>query len=287
MRKINSYIYRRYILIVLLCIVFSSYSQVTHIDHILIAVDDLEKAKMEYEKYGFNVRDGGIDKKSLNAIIFLKDGTLIELIGKDRFPGYYTVLNKIRVSRLLGLMKDRISQFPKAPTILFNYCLYSTDLDSTYLKLKANKIKCDKPIQLQRKRDDGVIIQWQLIGTYPYDLPFFINDYSPSRLSDTSFQNHPIGVQGIDSLEVMTNSFDSYMQIYNLIYGGSPAATGVMGTRIVRYQLKDQIVILRENNTLFLTFNPGEKSIPVRVYLNSGGEKAGRRKQINQFLEIQ
>lgn len=269
------------ILLILACRVAG---QSTHVDHVLIAVPDLDAAKAEYEKYGFTVVYGGTEKKALNALIFLKDGTLIELIGKDRFPKYYSLLSGIGITRLPGLMKDRIAKFRKAPDGLFNYCLYARDLDSTYAHIKKSGIKCSRPVQLKRKREDGITTKWSLVGTKPYDLPFFINDYTPPRLSDSSLTEHVNGASGIDSLEVVTDRFDFYVKEYNTIYNQMAYISGSQGSRKAKYVLSGQKIILSETTASFKTFSKKEHSVPVKVYLKN--KDKGTKKEINPYLSL-
>lgn len=259
-------------------------AQNIRIDHVLIAVPDLKAAKAEYEKYGFKVVYGGTEKKALNALIFLRDGTLIELIGKDRFPKYYSLLSGIGITRLLGLMKDRIAKFRKAPDGLFNYCLYVHDLDSTYTHFKENGIKCNKPIQLKRKREDGMTIKWSLVGTKPYDLPFFINDYTPPRLSDSTLLSHNNGAVGIDSLVVITDRFEFYVKVYNTLYNRSPYISGTLGSRKAEYVLSQQSVILSETTVPFTTFRKKQHSVPVKVYLKNLNKN--NKEELNQYLNL-
>lgn len=253
------------------------------IDHVLIAVDNLDSAKAEYEGYGFKVVYGGTAKNSLNALIFLMDGTLIELIGKDRMPNYFSFFHGIGIARLTGLMKDRITMFRKVPYGLFNYCLYTEHLDSTYNYLRSKSIRADKPKKFNRKRDDGRTIYWSLVGTKPYDLPFYINDYEPSRVSDSNYLNHKNGAIGIDSLEIETNKFDAYLDIYNRMYGQSPKITGNLSSRYARYWLKNQCVILRETTENRSTFGIKDFSKPTRVYLSLDKPQRAA-KQLNDFI---
>lgn len=269
---------------VLLLFASQVFAQNTHIDHVLIAVPDLEAAKAEYENYGFKVVYGGTDKKALNALIFLSDRTLIELIGKDRFPKYYSLLSGIGITRLLGLMKDRIAKFRKAPEGLFNYCLYARDLDSTYTYLKKNGIKCNKPVQLKRKREDGMTTKWSLVGTKPYDLPFFINDYTPPRLSDSTLLTHNNGAAGIDSLIVTTDRFEFYVKVYNTLYNMSPYISGTPGLRKAEYILSHQSVILSESTGPFTTFRKKQHSVPVKVYLKNLNKS--NKKELNSYLNL-
>lgn len=253
------------------------------IDHVLIAVDNLDSAKAEYERYGFRVVFGGAEKQSLNALIFLRDGTLIELIGKDRMPKYFSFFHGIGIARLTGLMKVRITMFRKVPSGLFNYCLYTEHLDSTYNYLRSKSIRADKPKNFKRKRDDGRTIYWSLVGTKPYDLPFYINDYVPSRLSDSTYLNHKNGVIGIDSLEIETNKFDAYLDIYNRMYGQSPKIIGSLSSRCARYWVNNQCVILRETTVKRSAFGRKDFSKPIRVYL-SEDKPQSTMKIINEFI---
>jgi len=123
--------------------------------HILIAVENLADSKKEYEGYGFTVVYGGTEKDTYSTFIFLKDSTLIELVGKDRSPRLFAFLNKLRITRLFSLMKDRITGFRKIKARVFNYCLYSNNLNSTHYCLKQNGIKAVPLKIFSRFREDG------------------------------------------------------------------------------------------------------------------------------------
>ena len=51
-------------------------------DHIVLVVRDLKKATADFQSQGFTVTPGGVHYKGLseNALIFLEDGTFIELL---------------------------------------------------------------------------------------------------------------------------------------------------------------------------------------------------------------
>lgn len=216
------------------------------IDHLLIAVDNLDSAKRQYESYGFNVVYGGEEETSLNALIFLKDGTAIELVGKDRFPKLWKIFNSLRFTAIFGIMKDRITTFPKIREGFFNYSLYSDNLENTYKHLNKNKFIVDKPVRFSRHRNDSVKIQWELIGTKPYDLPFIIGDYTPSRLSDSIFVEHKNKAVAIDSIVVETIAVDEYIEIYTLLYQISPDIESKNGQKTAYFKIGNITLKLQE-----------------------------------------
>ena len=180
-------------------------------------------------------------------------------------------------------MKDRITMFRKIPSGLFNYCLYTKNLDSTYHYLRSRSIRADKPKEFSRKRDDGMKITCKLVGTEPYDLPFYINEYTPSRISDSTYLNHSNGAIGIDSLEIETNKFDVYLSIYNRIYDQSPKINWSSPLRSARYLIKDQCIILRETIENKSSFGKKDFSKPTKVYLKQG-KPEGQIEALNEFI---
>ena len=230
------------------------------IDHVLIAVECLDSAVRQYESYGFKVVYGGSEKKALNALIFLKDGTLIELIGQDRFPLAYKLLNSARATLLFGRMKDRITSFPNVPAGFFNYCLYSNDIDEYYLYLKRQGIKVDKAKRFRRKREDGVTIQWELLGTSPYDLPFIISDYTPQRLTDSSYTIHSNNAIGIGSIIVETSDFTSYYNHYCVLYQQKPEIKIKNNERCSEFSVGSSAIVLTESNNHKVYFSKRDKS---------------------------
>lgn len=256
------------------------------IDHILIAVNNLDSAKAEYEKYGFTVIYAGSSKKALNALIFLKDGTAIELIGKDRLPALYTFLNKLRITRLFGMMKDRIAAFRNLPSGLFNYCLHSDNLDATYHYLKQNRIKVAKPVSFSRLRNDMKKIKWELVGTFPYDLPFFIDSYTPGRLSDTMYTKHKNKAIAIDGIVIKTNSFDNYYKMYNAIYAQIPVVGFKNNLRTSIYKLMDQYIVLQEDVVIHSVFTKKDRSAPVQFLIKCEEGSEIKFSQLNSFITL-
>ncbi len=252
----------------------------------MIAVNNLDSAIIEYERYGFTVVYGGAAKKAFNALIFLRDGTAIELIGKDRLPYPYTFLNKLRITNLFGMMKDRIAAFRNIPPGLFNYCLYTENLNSTYKYLKQLDLRVAKPVSFSRLRDDMVKIKWELIGTYPYDLPFFIGAYTPARLSDATSALHKNKAIAIDSIIIATNSFDKYYQTYNIIYNQIPIVQMNNNKRFSIYKLGSQFVVLQEATEIHSFFTKKDQSYPVRFSIKCERDSCIKTDRLNNFIML-
>lgn len=233
------------------------------LDHVLIATADLADAKARCERLGFRVAYGGTERRALNALIFLEDGTLIELIGKDRFPMIVSLLRSIRLTRLFGLMIDRIAAFPHVPAGLFNISFRATDLRACYERLKNNRIRVSGPTRLSRKRDDGVTIRWELLGTAPYDLPFIIGDYHPGRLSDASLMEHPNGAIGIDSVTIGCRDLARYVEIYRAILEAPPVMTARNGRRCADFALTGSTVTLVDSQDARGLFSTADGSHPL------------------------
>lgn len=256
------------------------------IDHVLITVKNLDSAKLEYEKYGFTVVYGGSTKKAFNTLIFIRDVSVIELIGKDRLPFVYTFLNKLRFKKLFGMMKDRITAFRNLPVGLFNYCLYTESLDSTYKYLKRNGLKVAKPVSFSRLREDKIKIKWELVGSFPYDLLFFIKDYSPTRLRDSTYLIHKNKAIAIDTLVIETNTFDKYVKIYNVIYNQTPQMLLNNNVRTLTYKLPEQYVILKEASIVHSFFSKKDQSAPIKISVRCGQPLEIEQKKVNEFITL-
>lgn len=229
----------------------------------MIATERLSEAKAHCERLGFKVAYGGTERRALNALIFLKDGTLIELIGKDRFPAIVSLLRSMRLTRLFGLMIDRIASFPRVPAGLFNVSLHAADLHGTCRRLKENGIRVSRPTRLSRKRDDGVTVRWELLGTAPYDLPFIIGEYRPGRLSDASLMEHPNGAIGIDSVTIGCRDLARYGDIYTRLLEVQPVMATRNAVRCANFALTGSTVTLVESQDVPNIFTSADESFPL------------------------
>ncbi|HZQ10624.1 MAG TPA: VOC family protein [Anaerolineae bacterium] len=141
------------------------------IDHILIAVEDLELAIETYQQLGLQVLPGGRhpNKGTHNAIVPLADGTYLELIGV--FDQALAEQASPFVSAALH-HENRLAQF----------ALASDDLESDVIAIRARGIEIADPSAGERERPDGQKVAWR--SAFPFDpqLPFLIQDVTPRAL---------------------------------------------------------------------------------------------------------
>lgn len=77
------------------------------IGHVLIQVDHLETAIRQYRQMGFQVVSGGVPGKTNNALIYLKDGSFLELFSTNHGSVVNTLL-KFMV-KIMGLSNQSYS----------------------------------------------------------------------------------------------------------------------------------------------------------------------------------
>src|SRR5262245_7646198 len=141
------------------------------IDHILIAVDDLELASEVYAKLGFQVLPGGKHPAmgTHNALVPLADGTYLELIGvfdmdlaKEQSPHIVAALQQ----------ENRLATF----------ALASDDLDADVAAIRARGLEIGDVKEGERVRPDGERVVWRRAVPADPNLPFVIQDVTPHAL---------------------------------------------------------------------------------------------------------
>lgn len=150
------------------------------IDHILIAVDDLDLATEVYEQLGFQVLAGGQHPKmgTQNALVPLADGSYLELINifdpalaQTGSPGVSTAMHH----------ENRLAAF----------ALASDDLDADVAAIRARGLEIGDPREGERTRPDGVRVVWRTAMPADQRMPFLIQDVTPRE------QRIPLPTAGI------------------------------------------------------------------------------------------
>lgn len=159
------------------------------IDHIVIAVPDLEVAKTNYETLGFTVVPGGRHPVGThNALVAFADGSYIELIAfyeKNPAHKWWMPLQKGG-----GLV---------------DFCMQTDDLRGDTAALRKAGVEIDDPAPLSRVRPDGYRLAWVLSiprGDHRGVAPFLIQDETPRAERVPRHTTHANGVTGIDAITV-------------------------------------------------------------------------------------
>src|SRR5438445_3377796 len=168
---------------------------VTGIDHLVIAVPDLDRAAQELEQgIGLAVTGGGRHPGAVtaNRIAFLADGSYLELITIED--------GKAAAKRPLGAAVARALE--ERGGGLAAYALVDDHLDTTVAELQANGSSIG-PVQAgSRVREDGEVVEWWT--AFPETLgldgvPFLIRhaytgaEWGPAALAKRQAVVHPTG----------------------------------------------------------------------------------------------
>jgi hypothetical protein len=183
------------------------------LDHVVIAVSDLEQAMRDYRELGFTVMFGGKHTHSPthNALIYFSTGAYIELLartdGEAKTGG-------VDFSPLIGSGEG-----------LTGYCLGSDNLDADLAGMRARGIAAEPSIDGGRKRADGAQLIWKTGRIGDSFAPFFIQDVTPRDLrvpADPALTMHANGVTALVGVEVITPLTEEVVQHYEKMLGTPP-----------------------------------------------------------------
>lgn len=138
-----------------------------HLDHAVIAVNDLEQAIHDYHSLGFTVMPGGThaNRATHNALITFANGTYLELLTAT---GEAPVAGMIDFGTLLRHGEG-----------LVGYALRSDTLEADADRLRSNGFSVGEIIPGERRRQDGTLVQWKLALLDDGFAPFLIQDVTP------------------------------------------------------------------------------------------------------------
>jgi catechol 2,3-dioxygenase-like lactoylglutathione lyase family enzyme len=177
------------------------------LDHVVIAVSDLERAIEDYRALGFTVAPGGDHphRPSRNALIAFDDGAYIELLGfRAPAPG------------------DRwYETFEKHGEGLMDFALLPEDVPQAIVEAKSRGLALAGPQDGGRKRPDGREIRWQTARPSTCDLPFLCGDVTPrdDRVPGGDACRHANGAIGIAGLTVAVHDPEVTLRRYEALLG--------------------------------------------------------------------
>ncbi len=197
------------------------------IGHVLIQVDHLEIAIRQYRQMGFQVVPGGLPGKTHNALIYLKDGSFLELFSTN----HGKIMNKLLgfMVKLVGLFdysySRRLTLYLPGHEGLRDYALDSVPVaqyQNNIEKIRANGLTISKPRSKSRVNQHGICLQWTLSIPDSPSLPFLMSEYQPTMKIEEKEVAHPNGVLGIHELQIATSQWDKTYREYSLLLGAEP-----------------------------------------------------------------
>ena len=161
------------------------------LDHIVIAVCDLDAALADYRSLGFNPIVGGEHANGIthNVLVILEDGAYLELIAWKRpDPG-------MRWSDV----------FQAAGEGYVDHALLPDEIGTVVRDAQARGLDIEAPIPGGRNRPDGERLEWQTARSPRPDVPFLCGDVTPRGLrvqEDPAIRRQPNGVTGVAEITI-------------------------------------------------------------------------------------
>jgi catechol 2,3-dioxygenase-like lactoylglutathione lyase family enzyme len=179
----------------------------TGIDHVVIAVPDLERAVADFSALGFTVVRGGrhTGLGTHNALIAFADGAYLELIAflvPDSPHPWFAAMRKG------GGLAD--------------FCMQTDDLDADADAFTRAGARMGEPFAMQRERPDGYAVKWILAIAPPARagaVPFLIKDVTPRDERVPRDRTHRNGAAGIRALTVAVDDAAAVRSTYEHVLG--------------------------------------------------------------------
>ena len=172
------------------------------IDHILVRVNHLEKAIVDFKNMGFKVYKGSNKKSCHHAMIYFQDDSFLELIDSSKFPGIVKILAKSGVMNYMGILFQKFSHYTLSHERFLDYAVFTENIETFYKDSKYKKVS--RLMNMKRKNHLGAITKWKLFAFKAPDLPFMMSEYDPFRFPGKNAATHDNGVLGIQEITIET-----------------------------------------------------------------------------------
>lgn len=195
------------------------------LDHVVIAVGNLERTVGRYADAGFTVTPGGRHpgRNTSNALVVFEDGSYLELIT------YSAPSPDERWWRELDAHGDGLVDFALLPQ----------DLPAVVAQARARGLAdITGPLPGGRVRPDGERVAWQTARQARHDLPFLCADLTPRtlRVPEGELRRHRNGATGIAQVTVAVADVQASLVRYRALLGDEAVGEGeamLEGTRVL------------------------------------------------------
>lgn len=176
------------------------------IDHLVIVVQDLDRAAHDYRQLGFTVVPGGQHPVgSHNVLISFQDGSYLEIIAFYREAIDHRWWDPLQKGERL-----------------VDFCFQTDDLRGDTGKLQQAGVAINNPVPWSRKRPDGFELKWLLslaTGSHRGVAPFLIEDVTPRSERIPREFDHANRITGIDKVVVAVGELNQIDKWYGALLG--------------------------------------------------------------------
>ena len=177
------------------------------LDHIVIAVQDLERTIADYQSLGFNVLRGGEHpgRSTHNALVVFADGAYFELIAW----------------RAAAPEERWWQQLQQHGEGLVDFALLPTETGAVVAAAQARGLGYEAPYEGGRLRPDGEQLRWRNARPPSPDLPFLCGDLTPRalRVPEGQARVHPNGATGVARLDVAVKDLQASLARWRALLG--------------------------------------------------------------------
>ncbi len=221
---------------------------ITRFDHVVIAVQDLDAALIDYAQLGFDIAAGGRHPAlgTRNAIV--------------RFGLDYLELLAIEdasLARSSGAFGADLADFLATGSGLIGFALASAGLDDEVSGLARIDLAAEGPFAMQRERADGHLLSWRLLlpGGSPWRKPWpFLIEWTTAdaeRLRWDGLGKHANGACAVRAIDHLFTNLDQAARLYEDGLRLAPVAASA-GAAVRSYRLGEFDLRLQEavNNAM-------------------------------------
>ena len=229
------------------------------IDHAVIFVEDLNDARADFERVGFQVTPGGTHAGGLtkNALIPLADGTYLELLAFNIPEAHRDLPHAEALMAISGTtpMDHRFLPRGAQGEGFRDLALATVGLRDVVDSARAAGFEIDGPVPGRRVRPDGKEVSWELAFPQDPDLPFLVEDVTDRglRVPSGDATRHPNGVTGIGEVVVQVNQLGQTVKRYGELLG----LDAQVESQTAKFQLSDDVITITTEGRSCLRLRAG------------------------------
>ncbi len=224
------------------------------IGHVLIKVSDLRAAKSDFEQMGFTVTLPSDPKKSVNAMVYLRDDSFIELYCMNMSPAKMVVAKAaLGIITKMGVPSaGRYRKYLAGPEGFSDYALDSNG-DAAFAHnlemLKQNGLPVHGPQKKWHVDTEGVRRTWSIYHPGDARFPFYMSPFSPPRIPTEAMTTHVNGAIGISELWFYAKDWEYSYGFYQKLLGQVPQVAEDGEARQSCFSLGRTSLFLTEGST--------------------------------------
>ena len=233
------------------------------IDHAVIFVEDLNDARADFERVGFQVTPGGTHAGGLtkNALIAMADGTYLELLAFNIPEAHRDLPHAEALMAISGTtpMDHRFLPRGAQGEGFRDLALGTVGLRDVVDNARAAGFEIEGPVPGRRVRPDGKEVSWELAFPQDPDLPFLVEDVTDRglRVPSGDATRHPNGVTGIGEVVVQVNQFGQAVKRYGELLGLKAQVQNQTAT----FQLRDSKITISTERKLSVRLRSGSSGV--------------------------